>query len=296
MSDTLASLRYKIDGAGKLESVVRTMKVLAASSINQYESAVRALMDYELTLNLGLGVCLRQGGPIASPSGRKKDEEEIMAVVFGSDQGLVGQFNEVVAGFAAKTLGAMPGRKRIWAIGERVRASLTDLGLPPVGKFDVPNSVAAITPLVGQIQVEIESWRGQNRFVPVYIFHNRPQTAMLYEAASLRLLPLDAQWQRDLAQIKWPTKILPEVLGNDEETMRALVREYFFISLFKACAESLATENTSRLAAMQRAEKNINDLSLKLTKTFFRLRQDSIDEELSDIIAGFNALTKKPMS
>ncbi|MGA2868459.1 MAG: F0F1 ATP synthase subunit gamma, partial [Verrucomicrobiota bacterium] len=88
MSDTLASLRHKIDGADKLESVVRTMKVLAASSINQYESAVRALMDYERTLNLGLGVCLRQGGPIASLSDRKKDEEEIMAVVFGSDQGL----------------------------------------------------------------------------------------------------------------------------------------------------------------------------------------------------------------
>jgi F-type H+-transporting ATPase subunit gamma len=293
MSDTLASLRHKIEGAGKLESVVRTMKVLAASSINQYESAVRALMDYERTLNLGLGVCLRQGGPIASPSDQKKDDKEIMAVVFGSDQGLVGQFNEVVTGFASKTLGLMPGRKRIWAIGERVSASLTDLGLPPVGKFDVPNSVAAITPLVGQIQVEIETWRGQNRFAPVYIFHNRPQTAMLYEPASQRLLPLDAQWQRDLAKIKWPTKILPEVLGNDEETMRALVREYLFISLFKACAESLATENASRLAAMQRAEKNINDLSLKLTKTFFRLRQGSIDEELFDVIAGFNALAKK---
>ena len=292
MNDTLASLRHKIDGADKLESVVRTIKVLAASSINQYESAVRALMDYERTLNLGLGVCLRQGGPIASLSDRKKDEEKIMAVVFGSDQGLVGQFNEVVTGFAAKTLGVMPGRKRIWAIGERVYASLTDSGLPPVGKFDMPNSVAAITPLIGQIQVEIENWRVKNRFAPVYIFHNHPQAAMRYEPVSRRLLPLDAQWQRGLAQIKWPTKILSEVLGNDEETLRALVREYLFISLFKACAESLATENASRLAAMQRAEKNIEKLSTKLTQTFYRLRQNSIDEELSDIIAGYKSLTK----
>ncbi|MGA2871568.1 MAG: F0F1 ATP synthase subunit gamma [Verrucomicrobiota bacterium] len=156
----------------------------------------------------------------------------------------------------------------------------------------MPNSVAAITPLIGQIQVEIENWRVKNRFAPVYIFHNHPQAAMRYEPVSRRLLPLDAQWQRGLAQIKWPTKILPEVLGNDEETLRALVREYLFISLFKACAESLATENASRLAAMQRAEKNIEKLSTKLTQTFYRLRQNSIDEELSDIIAGYKSLTK----
>jgi len=292
MSDTLASLRHKIVGANKLKSVVRTMKVLAASSINQYESAVRALVDYERALSLGLGVCLRRGGPIASPPGNKNEEEEILAIVFGSDQGLVGQFNEVVADFAVKSLGALPGRKRIWAVGERVYASLADAGWSPAGKFEVPNSVATVTPLVGKVQVEIEYQRSQSKYRPVYIFHNRPRAAILYEPFGRRLLPLDIQWQRVFAQIKWPTKILPEVLGSDEETVRALVREYFFISLFQACAESLAAENASRLAAMQRAEKNIDELSAELTRTFYRLRQNSIDEELFDIVAGYTSLTK----
>lgn len=292
MSDTLASLRHQIDGADKIKSVVRTMKILAASSINQYESAVRALAGYERALNLGLGVCLRQGGPIASPPKHQKDEEEITAIVFGSDQGLVGQFNEIVAGFAIKTLGNMPGRKQIWAVGERVYASMADTGFSLVGKFDLPNSVAGITPLVGEIQVAIETRRGRNLFSPVYVFNNRPQAAMLYEPVSRRLLPLDIQWQRGLAQIKWPTKILPEILGNEESTVRALVREHLFISLFKACAESLAAENASRLAAMQRAEKNIDELSAKLTRTFYRLRQNSIDAELFDIVAGYKSLNR----
>jgi F-type H+-transporting ATPase subunit gamma len=291
MSDTSASLRRQIVGAGKLKSVVRTMKVLAASSIYQYESAVRALAGYERAMNLALGVCLRQGGPIASPPAQKDDAEEVIALVFGSDQGLVGQFNEVVAGFAAKTLAGLPGRKRVLTVGERVFMSLADAGLPPVGKFDVPGSVAAITPIVGEIQVQIESQRGQNKFTSVYLFHNCPQGATLYEPASQRLLPLDVQWQRGLARTKWPTKILPEVLGDEEETVRSLVREYLFISLFKACAESLAAENASRLAAMQRAEKNIEELSAKLTQAFNRLRQNLIDAELSDIIAGYKSLT-----
>jgi F-type H+-transporting ATPase subunit gamma len=69
--------------------------------------------------------------------------------------------------------------------------------------------------------------------------------------------------------------------------------EYLFISPYKACAESLESENGSRLAAMQRAEKNIEAMSAALSQSFYRLRQGSIDEELFDVIAGFNALSRK---
>ncbi|MEI8631787.1 F0F1 ATP synthase subunit gamma [Vibrio sp. PP-XX7] len=75
-----------------------------------------------------------------------------------------------------------------------------------------------------------------------------------------------------------------------EQTLRAFVREYLFVSLFRACAESLASENASRLAAMQRAEKNIDELKEDLNRTFHRLRQSGIDEELFDVILGFEAL------
>ena len=52
MSDSVASLRHKIDNAEDLESVVRTMKAIAASSILQYENAVRSLDDYYRTVQL----------------------------------------------------------------------------------------------------------------------------------------------------------------------------------------------------------------------------------------------------
>ena len=73
--------------------------------------------------------------------------------------------------------------------------------------------------------------------------------------------------------------------------MRALIREYLFISLFRASAESLASENASRLAAMERADKNIKDLLEQLHGKFHRLRQSGIDEELFDVVSGFEALT-----
>jgi F-type H+-transporting ATPase subunit gamma len=110
---------------------------------------------------------------------------------------------------------------------------------------------------------------------------------------SQRFLPLDAQWEQGLAKVPWPTGSLPEIMCSDSATLRALIREYLFISLFKACAESLASENASRLAAMQRAEKNIDELLEDLNQTFHRLRQGGIDEELFHVISGFEALSEK---
>jgi F-type H+-transporting ATPase subunit gamma len=218
------------------------------------------------------------------------DAGAIGAVVFGSDQGLVGQFNDVVADYAIKTLAALPGKPKVWAVGERVHARLADAGLSLIGLFTVPNSVQAITPLVGQIQIEGEAHRAKGEYARLYVFHNRPQSGALYEPVSQRLLPLDAQWQQGLAKVPWPTGTLPEVMGGGVGTLRALIREYLFISVFRACAESLAAENASRLAAMERADKNIEELLEHLHGTFHRLRQSGIDEELFDVISGFEAL------
>lgn len=218
------------------------------------------------------------------------DTGVIGAIVFGSDQGLVGQFNDVVADHAIKALTALSGTLQIWAVGERVHARLEDAGFPPNGLFAVPSSVQGITSLVGRILVERESRYSRVEENELYLFYNRPAAGAIYESVNRRLLPLDATWQRDLADIPWPTQNLPEVMGDRAATLGSLISEYLFVSLFTACAESLASENASRLAAMQRAEKNIGELLEQLGGAFHRLRQSGIDEELFDVISGFEAL------
>ncbi|MEQ8667616.1 MAG: F0F1 ATP synthase subunit gamma [Pirellulales bacterium] len=295
MSDSTASLRRKISGAGDLQSVVRTMKAMAASSIGQYENSVHALADYYRTVELGLVACLREVGPthLISESKGRTVARPISAVVFGSDQGLVGQFNDAVSDYAIETLSALPGEHRVWSVGERVHARLADAGMPLAGVYAVPNSVKAITPLVGQILVESETHHIQSAIPELYLFYNHPTSDAVYAPVSQRLLPLDDAWSSRLARHRWPTNNLPEVMGGGIATLQALIREYLFVSLFRACAESLASENASRLAAMQRADKNIDELLEELNATYHRLRQSGIDEELFDVISGFEALSNE---
>jgi F-type H+-transporting ATPase subunit gamma len=295
MSDSTASLRRKINSAGDLQSVVRSMKALAASSIGQYEKSVRALTDYYRTVEMGLGACFREDVPTVSKMDPKARTvvRTVGAVVFGSDQGLVGPFNDLVADYAVKTLGGRTGKAEVWTVGERVRARIGESGLPLVGSFAVPNSVSAIAPLVGEILLKTEARLHHGEDFELYLVYNRPTSGAGYEPVNQRLLPLDDVWRHNAAERPWPTRSLPEVMGDRANTLSALIREFLFVSLFRACSDSLASENASRLAAMQRADKNIDELLEDLNGKFHRLRQSGIDEELFDVISGFEALSKK---
>jgi F-type H+-transporting ATPase subunit gamma len=290
MSGATEALGRQMAAAKDLSAVVRSMKALAASSITQYERSVDALTDYYRTVELALSVCLRQRPPGALPP-RTATPITRAAIVFGSDQGLVGRFNEVLMEYTAHTLASLPGKtQKIWTVGERMRALVTDAGLPEPVNFPVPITIDGITPLVGRILIAIEDQLKHDGNCEIHVFHNQPLSGAGYQPVGKRLLPLDASWERDLGRLPWPSKCLPEVVGHTAAALAAFIRGYLFVLIFQACAQSLASENASRLAAMQRAEQNIEDLLGNLTRNFHRLRQESIDEELREVISGYEAL------
>jgi F-type H+-transporting ATPase subunit gamma len=292
MTETTASLQRKISSAGDLQSVVRSMKAVAASNIGQYEKAVGVLDEYYRTVELGLSVCFRDDAPALAKTGDKPgaDHRSVGAVIFGSDQGLVGRFNDLVVDFARDKLATYPGETSVWAVGARAGARLSDAGLAPLMIFDVPTSINAIAPLIARILTQTASARGRGDGAELHLFYNRPTRGSAYEPVGQQLLPLDDSWRQTLARLAWPTANLPQIVGSHGPALRALVREYLFVSLFRACAKSLASENASRLAAMQRADRNIDDMLGSLTGQFQQLRQSGIDEELFDVVSGFEAL------
>ena len=290
MSDTLANLQRRKQSAGDMSSVVRAMKAMAASNITQYELAVKSLQEYYRTISLGLHACFRNERLSISRNDSNKKKQLTVAVIFGSDQGLVGRFNDTITAFAQENMKSIPGKIEIWAIGERAYSLLLDSGFTSTKLFNVPNSVSSITPLVNHILIKSEEYREKNQFYKFHIFHNSPLPEAGYQQENRQLYPPEKSWYDEISHIDWPSKNLPQVIGGTEATLRALIREYLFVSLYKACAESLASENASRLEAMERAEKNIDEMFEELNLEYNRLRQSSIDEELFDVIAGFEAL------
>src|SRR5579863_7091259 len=112
MDETPEGLTHQIAVAGELHSVVRTMKALAAANIGQYELAVRSLQEYDRSVQLGLATCLRELPGFASatvaPTAGSRRSGTCGLIIFGSDQGLVGQFNTRLLEFVRSKLAALP--------------------------------------------------------------------------------------------------------------------------------------------------------------------------------------------
>lgn len=295
MSNSLIELQRKINSASDLQSVVRTMKTMAAVNITQYENAVNSLADYYQTVQLGLSVFFHQANSVGAGEYLmlKDDPKNIGIIVFGSDQGLVGQFNDLLADFVIETLQTYPGEKYIWAIGERIQSLFSAADINLGNSFRLPGSLEAISDLVGELILEIESQRVNKGISQLFVFYNTPTSKSSYAPTFQKLLPFDKSWKDEFLMAKWSTKSLPELLNDKGSTFKVFISEYLFVSIYKACAGSLASENASRLEAMLRAEKNIEELLDGLNRNFRRQRQTGIDEELFDLVAGYEALLEK---
>jgi F-type H+-transporting ATPase subunit gamma len=291
---TMEALERRIHSAEDLQSVVHTMKILAAVSIRQYESAVEALGDYTRTLALGFRM-LRWLHPHDMPREPHTQTGKLGCIVFGSDQGMCGSFNEQIGTFVEDITQAMqPDRDRqsYLVVGGRVAGSLEDRALPIQRVFEVPGSVGGITPLVLELLPAVQTWQVEQELDQVYVFHNTRQTETSYHPIHVQLWPLEPEHLLRPHTTRWSSRSLPMITMNPGELYSMLIRQHLFVSLFRACAHSLAGENASRIASMQAAERNINQRLDVLRDEWRRTRQTLITEELLDVITGFEALRK----
>ncbi len=293
--ETAESLRRTIAVTQELQSVVKTMKALAGVNIRQYERVAHAVAEYNRTVEMGLQIALQRLPAHAMPP-KYAPGRRLGAIIFGSDQGMCGQLNDQVVSHASRALGKLQGRREsqvIMAVGARAAAQIESKGRRPEGVVQVPSSAPGITAAVEELLRMIEDWHFHRGVEFVILFHARPVSGAWYRVHGTRLLPVDAEWIKGLKARHWPSKVIPMFTMDETRIFRLLIREYLFVSLFRAFAESLASENASRLASMQVAERNIEDHLHSLTTESRQLRQSSITSELLDIIASFEALRLK---
>ena len=289
---TAEALARKLETLGDLRDVTRTMKALSSSSVRQYDHAVEALDAYYRTVELGLHVVLRRHARPEPPRRARAGPADVAVVVFGSDYGLCGRFNDIVCEHALAHLEALEipqKRRRLLAVGGKVAASLERSHQPVQERLFTPGSAGGITGTVTSILVTIEDWQEEHGVETVWLFYNRQAAKGRYEPAALRLLPVDAERFRHAEQVGWPTRVLPTFSMDADALLSALLRQYLFVALSRSCAESLASEHNARLVAMQSAGKNIDEAIETTQAEHRRLRQEQITAEMLEVVTGYEA-------
>ncbi len=283
------ALKRQISSAQELLTVAKTMKALAATNIRQYEQAVVSLQQYSHTLTMGMQILLINH-PHALAELRPRTHQRLGAVIFGSDQGMCGRFNEQLAQFVVQALQQYPFETEallLLVMGSRICDRLMEQGYPVERCLPVPASIEGITAKVQTIVIQLETWRQKHQVDQILVFHNFLAKGTTCKSHQQQLFPLEVG---QLHRPSWPSRCRPMVFLSQERLFSALFRQHFFVTLYRACAESLSSENASRLASMQLAQTNIEEHLIELKTTFQQQRQTTITEELLDIMSGFEAL------
>lgn len=295
--ETLEALGRRITTTEDLAAIVRTMKSLSAVSIRQYERATVALRDYTRTIELALQALLRARPAV--PRLERKAAGAAVIVVFGSEHGLCGRFNDEIARFAReriRELTAAGPRPRCLAVGARAEVRLAATGEAVAATLSLPASVSGLTSLAHAVLVQIDAWGAAAGRSPVLLIHHRRTPEAVAAPRVRQLLPLSGERLRNLRARPWPSRRLPAFTMDPQRLFSAVVRQHLFSAVYRAAAESLASEHASRLAAMQAAERNIEEHLDEQHARFRQRRQETITEELLDIVTGFEASASRSIT
>jgi len=286
MAQTLEYLSRKNDTLSSIRSIVHTMKTLSAINAAPYEQAAQSIELYQQTLLQGLAAFVHRTGGVSLLTEAVQPNLRLL-VVFGSDHGLCGNYNELLADKVAEYTQAEPMLKqRILCIGSRMANALLEQGLTPDVVLMPPASADGVGRLAGDIVTRIErlgSGQSLAHLAVTLVFTQRAEHGY-QETVTRNLLPLDKALLQP--QQRWHSRSLPDYTMNAEALLASLIRSHVFASVFRASAEAMVTENATRLALMQQAEQSVDEQLEAVQQELSSVRQDEITNELMDIVIG----------
>lgn len=294
MTQTLEQLSRRSDTLSSIRGIVHTMKTLSAINATPYEHAARSIEAYHETILKGFAAFAHRTGEL----GRAPvDLAEQWLLVFGSDHGLCGNYNDVMATRVLSYCEEKATRSpRILCVGMQMNDALVDRGLTPVSVLLPPASADGIGRLAGDLVTRLDAADlGQPLLrIAVSMAYTQRSEEGSREPVIRHLLPLDEALLR--RERRWPSTSLPDYTLAPDALLASLIRSHLFASVFGASAEAMVTENAARLALMQQAERSIDDRLEQVRGELRSQRQADITNELLDVITGFEALKKQRKS
>ncbi|HKI96428.1 MAG TPA: F0F1 ATP synthase subunit gamma [Gemmatimonadales bacterium] len=288
---SLDALTRRIVTTRQLRSIVGTMRSFSAISIHQYEEAAAALRLYRETVEWGISAALRRYRPRPAVP---QDGAGLVVVACGTDRGMCGRLNELVADTALAALGRSDGTSDgIIAIGARLAGELERLGHTPWAEVQLPNAAAGLARAANDVVLRLDTRMPEPGLDRVLVVHSRRKSRTVVVPEIVQLLPLAPEHLRQLASRPWHSRSLPAHTLPAERLYALLLRHHLFGSLAEALAEALASEHTARLAAMHAAERNIDEHLADLLAESHRMRQEAITEELLDVVSGFEVAERR---
>jgi F-type H+-transporting ATPase subunit gamma len=274
--ERLPRLQARISSLRELHDLVRALRALAASHVQEAQSALAGMRRYVDIVEDAIvksADLLPQTSDEMAP--RSPPERRVMIVVC-SEHGFAGAFNERLLDRAVAE--HKPGQKLI-IIGRRGMMLALERAMDVDRDFPMATHVGGV---LGVTRHVAENLTAAATADVVFASYRRGAS---FEVETRRILPLDpALWVGSERRSPPLHHLAPDTL------LQRIASEYLFAEITRAVMESLASENGARLRVMEMADHNIGDKLGNLRRAENTLRQEAITSELLDVVTGSEAI------
>ena len=290
---SLKALKIRINSVKSTQKITKAMKMVAAAKLRRAQDAAEAARPYAERLEAVVSSIASkvEKGPQAPKllAGTGKDDVHLF-VVCTSDKGLAGAFNTNIVRLArrrAEELRAAGKTVKFYTIGKKGRDQL--------GRTFKGDIVHSIEPGdLGKLGfANVQEWANDltNRFEAgefdvAHLFFSKFVSVLTQEPTEIQLMPVAVAETAGAASVGASVDYEPD----EEEILADLLPRNVSVQLLRASRENAASEQGSKMTAMDNATRNAGDMINKLTIQYNRTRQAAITTELVEIISGAEAL------
>ena len=289
---SLKDLRNRISSVKSTKKITSAMKMVAAAKLKRAQDNAEKTRPYARKMSEIVNSLVENNKSKEFKFSEKKTKKtrNILLIVCSADRGLCGGFNGSIIKFSKKLSEKIindggqvsyifVGKKAYQSLqrfcGESILDFFSDIANPSI-KFELASS----------IRDKILELFLNDSMDECYLIYTEFKSAISQTVQSLKLLPLNALETNDTNNSNKSYDFEP----SEEEILNEIIPKNIAIQIHTALLENLASEQGSRMTAMDNATRNANDMIDNLTLFYNRSRQALITKELIEIISGAEAV------
>lgn len=276
--------RASIQSTGQ---ITKAMKLVSTVKLQKSRAKAESSKPYFELMYATIASMLQKSGVMDHKYLRHGKSEKKAVIAITSNRGLAGGYNNNIVKLIASTPGMTPENTSIYAIGRKGRDGLVRRG------FEVKADYSEVInePLyqdAADLTVELLDAFGRDEIGEIYLAYTSFKNTVVHIPKLIKLLPFTMEESREEGAAK--AHALMNYEPNEEQVLNDIIPKYMSSLIYGALLEAVASENGARMNAMDSATNNAEDMLSKLELQYNRARQGSITQELTEIIAGANAI------
>ncbi len=267
------------------QQITKAMKLVSTVKLQKSRTKAEASRPYSDMMYATIGSMLRKSGNLDHKYLRPSVSKKKAVIAITSNRGLAGGYNSSIVKLLAGSSETPVEDTWIYAIGRKGRDGLIRKGY----KIQRDYSDVINEPMyrdAADLTVELLDEFSRGEIGEIYLAYTSFKNTVVHIPKLIKLLPVEM----DLSAEESNT-LLMNYEPNEDEVLNAIIPKYMSSLIYGALLEAVASENGARMTAMDSATSNAEEMIDSLSLQYNRARQDSITQELTEIIAGANAIS-----